>query len=196
MKEIILASYSLQRRKLLELVGVPFRVIPSRIKEAKTIRTSCADLVKDNALLKAKWVARLTKDSVVIGADTVVYVGHKTIIGKPKNWQEARRILKILFARPSWVYTGLAIIDVQAKRKIVDFEKTKVFMSALSDEEIETYHKKVHPFDKAGGFDIEGAGGLFIHRIEGCYSNVIGLPLPKLHQMLKKIGINILNMKR
>ena len=74
----------------------------------------------------------------------------------------------------------------------MDYEKTKVFMIPLGDEEIDRYHKQVSPLDKAGGFDIEGRGSVFIHRIEGCYSNVIGLPIAKLATMLKKVGVSIL----
>ena len=192
MTKLILASASLQRRKLLELLGVKFSVKPSRVEEHKRIRTNCAALVQQNALLKAQDVASRLKDGVVIGADTVVYVGHKKIIGKPKNFQEARQILKILFSRPQWVYTGVAIVDARGGRRMVDYEKTKVFMLPLTDEEIERYHSKVDPFDKAGGFDIEGWGSIFIHRIEGCYSNVIGLPMAKLATMLKKFGVSIL----
>ena len=105
---------------------------------------------------------------------------------------EARKILNILFEKACWVYTGVAVIDTASGKKIVDYEKTKVFMTPLAHREIEQYHKRVHPFDKAGGFDFEGTGSLFIHRIEGCYTNVIGLPMPKLYQMLKKVGVYLL----
>ena len=192
MKKIILASASPQRKKLLNLLGVPFTIEPSRVKETKKIRTSCCALVKENALLKAKDVAAKHRAGIVIGADSVVYIGHKRIIGKPRDFIEAKKILKILFSRPQWIYTGVAVINIESGQEIVDYEKTKVFMLPLSDEEIDRYHKKVNPFDKAGGFDIEGWGSIFIHRIEGCYSNVIGLPVAKLAGMLKKMGVAIL----
>ncbi len=192
MKRIILASASPQRRKLLKLLGVHFTVRPSRIKEITKIMTNCSSLVKENALRKAEDVACRLKEGVVIGADTVVCVGPKRIVGKPRDLRDARRILKVLFSRPSWVYTGIAVMDVQTGQRIVDCEKTKVFMLPLTDEEISHYHARVNPFDKAGGFDIEGWGSIFIHRIEGCYSNVIGLPMAKLAQMLKKAGVSIL----
>ena len=83
-------------------------------------------------------------------------------------------------AKPHWVYSGLAVIDVPSGRKEIGWEKTKVFMTKLSDKEISRYYKLVSPLDKAGGFDIEGKGALFIPRIEGCYFNVVGLPLAKL----------------
>jgi septum formation protein len=192
MKKIILASGSAQRKKLLKLLGVRFSVRPSQVREIKKIQTTCCALVKENALLKAEDVASKLKRGIVIGADTVVYIGHKEIVGKPRDFRDARRILRILFSRPQWVYTGVAVIDVETGKCLVDYEKTKVFMIPLNDEEIARYHKRVDPFDKAGGFDIEGWGSIFIHRIEGCYSNVIGLPMAKLAGMLKKVGVSIL----
>lgn len=190
--DIILASASVQRKKLLALTGLKFRVIPSRIDEVQQFTTSCAALVKHNALLKAQDVAAKAKSGVVIGADTVVFDGKKRIIGKPKDLAEARNILKDFFRDPHWVYTGVAVIDAASGRRLVDFEKTKVFMTPLSDQEIKDYHEKTPPWDKAGGFDIEGRGSLFIHRIEGCYTNVIGLPMAKLRLMLREFGVLIL----
>jgi len=194
MKSIILASASLQRRKLLKLLGIKFTVKPSQSCELKKVKTTCAALVKYNALLKARDIASKIKQGIVIGADTVVYRGNKQIIGKPRNYKDAKRILKILFSRPQWIYTGVAVVDAATGKEMVDYEKTKVFMTPLSDKEIDRYHKRVSPFDKAGGFDIEGRGSIFIHRIEGCYSNVIGLPMAKLTGMLKKMGVSILSL--
>jgi len=194
MKKIVLASRSPQRRKLLKLLGMKFSVAVSRIAEKNKVQTTCSALVKENALRKALDVASRLKKGIVIGADTVVYVGNKRIMGKPKNLPEARRILKILFSSPQWVYTGVAIMDVASGKKLVGYEKTRVFMLPLNDKEIAHYHAKVKPFDKAGGFDIEGWGSIFIHRIEGCYSNVIGLPMAKLCTMLKKMGVNVLSL--
>ncbi|OGX07371.1 MAG: septum formation protein Maf [Omnitrophica WOR_2 bacterium GWA2_47_8] len=192
MKKIILASSSPQRRKLLKRCGIKFVVHPSRAHEETNVKTTCADLVKHNALLKAKDVALHYKEGLVIGADTLVYDGHKHIIGKPKDLKEAKRILKQLFSHPHWVYTGVAILDAASQKRIVDYEKTKVFMNHLSDEEIGRYHNRVSPLDKAGGFDIEGHGGLFIRKIEGCYANVIGLPIAKLRLMLEEFGVRII----
>ncbi len=192
MESIILASGSAQRKKLLKQIGLKFSVRSSGVPEIEKIQTTCSALVKHNALLKAEDVALQIKKGVVIGADTVVYIGNKQIVGKPRNLQEARNILKTLFSRPQWVYTGVAVINSRTGERVIDYEKTKVFMIPLSEEEITSYHKKVNPFDKAGGFDIEGFGSIFIQRIEGCYSNVIGLPIAKLAEMLKKVGVSLL----
>ena len=103
MKKIILASASKQRQSLLGRLGIPFTIKLSKVREIKRIRTTCAALVKGNALLKARDVARRTKNGVVIGADTLVYLGNRRIIGKPRNLSDAKRILKRLFAAPHWV---------------------------------------------------------------------------------------------
>ncbi|MBP9853757.1 MAG: septum formation protein Maf [Candidatus Omnitrophica bacterium] len=194
MRKLILASGSAQRKNLLKLTGYPFLVKRSTVEEITQITTSCAALVQHNALIKARDVASKLKHGVVIGADTVVYIGNKKLVLKPKDLKEARRILKILMSAPHWVYTGVALIDVDHQKEILAYEKTKVYMSPLRDKEIDVYHRRVHPLDKAGGFDIEGLGSIFIHRIEGCYTNVIGLPMAKLRMMLKKTGISLLGL--
>lgn len=192
MPKIILASASAQRKKLLEMAGVKFQVIPSRAEELHKITANCSGLVKHNAVLKAREVAGRLKKGIVIGSDTLVYAGHKRVIGKPKDLAAAKHTLKVLCSGPHWVYTGVAVIDAASGRMAVDYEKTKLWMQKLSDEEIGRYHRHTNPLDKAGGFDIEGRGGLFIRRVEGCYSNVIGLPLPKLRLMLKEFNVTIL----
>lgn len=192
MKKIILASASVQRKKLMKLLKIPFTVRRSTAREKDTISTTVSDLVKDNALLKAIDIAEQVKEpSIVIGADTVVYAKSRLII-KPKDLKEAKKNLKLLMSEPHWVYTGLAVIDTEDKTVLVDHDKTKVFMNQLTDEEIDRYHREVSPLDKAGGFDIEGRGGVFIPKIEGCYFNVVGLPVAKLAQMLKKFGVHVL----
>ncbi len=192
MKRIILASASPQRRKLMKALKLPFVVRKSRAEEISRIRTNVADLVKENALIKALDVAEDTVgDALVIGADTVVYAKGKLVL-KPRNLKEARKNLKMLMSEPHWVYTGIAIIDTATHKTRVDYDKTRVFMNELDDDEIARYHREVPPLDKAGGFDIEGRGGLFIPRIEGCYFNVVGLPIAKLCQMLKAFDVHAL----
>lgn len=194
MRKLILASGSPQRKNLLKLTGAPFTIMKSDAEEIMRIKTTCSALVKHNALIKARDVAANLKEGVVIGADTVVYIGNKELVLKPKDLKEAKVKLKVLMTRPQWVYTGVAVIDVDRKREIVDYEKTKVYMAPLNDGEIDAYHRRVPPLDKAGGFDIEGLGSIFIPRIEGCYTNVIGLPMAKLRLMLKKAGVSLLGL--
>ena len=192
MKKIILASASPQRRKLMKILGLPFIVRPSKAVEVGSITKGCAHLVTSNALLKAKEVANRFGEGLVIGSDTEVLSSKGRLILKPRNMQEAKKNLKELMARPHWVYSGVAVVDAQSGRQEIGWEKTKVFMTKLGDQDIDRYHQMVSPLDKAGGFDIEGKGALFIPRIEGCYFNVVGLPLAKLASMLKKFGINSL----
>jgi septum formation protein len=190
MRKLILASASKARRALLEQIGLKFKVATSRVKEDRRLRGSCSDLVVGNALKKAKDVARRHDSDIVIAADTVVLVGKK-IIGKPKSLKDAFRTLKLLSRRPQWVYSGIAVIDIDRDKVYTDHEKTRIWMYPLTDAEIRRYFRKVSPLDKAGSFDIQGMGGIFIDRIEGCFYNVVGLPLAKLARILKKAGIDI-----
>lgn len=190
MRRIILASRSRARQKLLKSIGMKFIVAVSKTKEARRIKTNCASLVMENALRKAKDVAKRFDSGVVIAADTVVLVGKK-IIGKPRNIRDAFRTLKLLSRKPQWVYTGIAVIDINSNKVYTDFDKTKVCMYHLTDSEIKNYFRRASPLDKAGSFDIQGFGSCFIDRIEGCYYNVVGLPMAKLAKVLKKIGMEV-----
>jgi len=190
MRKIILASRSKARQKLLREIGLDFTVAVSNTKEKRRIRTDCADLVVENALMKAGDVAKRFRTGIVISADTVVLVGKK-IIGKPKNIKDAFLTLKLLSRKPQWVYTGIAVIDIDHNKTYTDFDKTKVYMYHLSDKQIKNYFRRVSPLDKAGSFDIQGFGGVFIDRIEGCFYNVVGLPMAKLARILSKGGIDV-----
>lgn len=190
MRKIILASRSKPRRALLKQVGLKFSVAPSSARETHDASLGCRKVVIDNAVRKAKDVARRYKSGVVISADTVVFIGKK-IVGKPKSLKDAFRTLKALSKKPQWVHTGIAVIDIDNGKIWTDHEKTKVYMSKLSDDEIWNYFKRVSPLDKAGSFDVQGFGSIFIDRIEGCFYNVVGLPLAKLARLLNKCGIQI-----
>lgn len=191
MRKIILASKSKARQKLLRQIGLKFRIAESHIKEETRLKGKCSLFVIHNAVKKAKDVACRLGSGVVIAADTVVLVGNK-IIGKPKKMKDAYRALKILSKSPQWVYTGIAVIDVESGRVFTDYEKTKVYMYPLTDKQIKKYFTKISPFDKAGSFDVQGPGSVFIDRIEGCFYNVVGLPIAKLARILRKIGVEIL----
>ena len=191
MKQIYLASNSKARREILKTFGVKFKVIPSNVEEKIYKGLSYPSIVKRNALNKAKEASRKVKSGVIVGADTIVVQGGK-IFGKPKNLKNARLMLKKLSRAPQWLYTGLAVIDKESKKTILDYEKTKVYMDKLSNQEIARYFSKVSPLDKAGSFDIQGRGAFFIRRIEGCFYNVVGLPVYKLHKMLSKIDARLL----
>jgi len=190
MRKIILASRSKARQRLLRQIGLKFQVAGSRVKENRVVETSVSGLVIGNARKKAADVAKRYGSGIVIAADTVVLVGKK-IIGKPKNIPDAFRSLKMLSRSAQWVYTGLAVIDIDNDKIFTAYEKTKVYMCPLSDAEIRSYFRKISPLDKAGSFDIQGMGSMFIDRIDGCFYNVVGLPLAKLRKILKRLEIDI-----
>ncbi|MFH0827413.1 MAG: Maf family nucleotide pyrophosphatase [Candidatus Omnitrophota bacterium] len=191
MKQVYLATDSKARRQLFKLFGLKFKVIPSRVKEKRrTSGSSYAALVKRNALQKARAAAVRVKNGIIIAADTVS-VQDGRIFGKPKDLREARRMLKRFSAKPQWVYTGVAVIDKERNKTLSGYEKTKVYMDKLKPAQINAYFAQVSPLDKAGSFDIQGKGALFIRRIEGCFYNVVGLPLRTLYRMLKKLDVKV-----
>lgn len=190
MRKLILASRSKARSRLLKAIGLKFSVVTSNIREERIIKTCCGDLVVENAVNKAKDIARRFDSGIVIAADTVVLAGKK-IIGKPKNINDAFITLKLLSRKPQWVYTGIAVIDIDKNKTYTAYDRTKVYMYHLSDKQIKNYFKRVSPLDKAGSFDIQGFGSVFIDRIEGCFYNVVGLPIAKLGKILRRTGIEI-----
>jgi len=191
---IYLASKSKARKELLKKFGLKFKILPSGFKEKKQRgNLSYAQLVKNNARDKAKEAAKKIREGVIIAADTIC-VQNRKIFGKPKNIKQARIMLKKLSSAPQWLYTGLAIIKKKAGKENIElgYEKTKVYMDKLTDGQINDYFKRVSPLDKAGSFDIQGKGAFFIKRIEGCFYNVVGLPIRKMFLIFKKLGIRLL----
>ncbi len=194
---IYLATDSRARRKLFTLFGLKFKIISSGVAEkTRAAKRSYAQLVIDNAVAKASAVAvrlrsRLRADKgAIVAADTVV-VCNGRIFGKPKDLAHARRMLKELSRKAQWVYTGVCVIDGRTGRMKTACERTRIFMDALTDKEISRYFRQVSPLDKAGSFDIQGKGAFFIRRIEGCFYNVVGLPLRTLYRMFKELKINV-----
>jgi len=190
MAQIILASNSKARLALLRRIGLRPRVIVSRAPEKPHHRGGCAALVKHNALIKARNVAGRLSRGIVIGCDTVV-LADKKVIGKPKNKAEAFRTLKLLMRKRQWVYSGIAVIDVASGRTLTAYDKTRVYMRSAKDHTIRAYINSVEVKRLAGSFDIQGKGAVFVTRIEGCYYNVVGLPLAKLAVILEKLKFRV-----
>ncbi|CDF58128.1 Maf family protein [Thermobrachium celere] len=187
--KIVLASSSPRRIELLRNLNLEFDVVPSNFEENINL-SNPVELVKNFAYNKALDVeSRVQKDSLIIAADTIVYKDGE-VLGKPKNEIDAYRMLKLLSGQKHEVYTGLSLI--YNGKVINDYECTYVYFKNLSDEEIKYYINTKEPFDKAGAYAIQGYGSIFVEKIEGCYFNVVGLPISKLYDNIKRMGINIL----
>lgn len=191
MKEIVLASASPRRSELLKQIGVIFKVVPSNVEEDIGQNLSPEELVQGLAYEKALDVAeKLKGNSLVIGADTVVV--KDGILGKPQTEEEARSMLKALQGQWHDVITGVAVIDSSSLKSKKAYEKTRVKMKGLTDDVINAYINTYEPMDKAGSYGIQGIGAILVEKIEGCYFNVVGLPLAKLSDLLEEFGIRLL----
>jgi septum formation protein len=174
----------------MQQIGLEFEVIPSKYEEDMKKRFLPSKLARELALGKAADVARNVNNGIVIGADTFIVLRMKKI-GKPKNRADAKRILRKISNKTLRVYSGIAIINAQTGKKLVDYEVTRVKIRKLSNEDIERYISTGEPLDKAGAFAIQGLGAIFVSEIKGCYSNIMGLPLFNLAKNLRKFGVNI-----
>lgn len=196
MREIILGSASPRRGLLLKQIGLKFRVIPSEINEDISVTDNDPEsFVRVLSRKKAVEVAsRINTESLVIGADTIV-VKKNRILGKPQNRQEAYKMLKML--QGSWheVITGLTLIDPADYKSITDCEKTNVRLRQMDDDFINAYIDTGESMDKAGSYGVQGIGALLVERIEGCYYNVVGLPLARLNIMFEKFDYKIFSQQ-
>ncbi len=183
---LVLASQSPRRAELLRAAGIEFKVVapaeegPNHLSD----RGGYAALVKAKALHKARSVAAGTR-ALVLGADTIV-VCEKKILGKPTTKADARRMLELLSGRRHVVYTGVALVC--GKLDKVAYERTEVAFRPLSKTEISRYLMSGEPMDKAGAYAIQGAGAAFVRAIRGCYTNVVGLPIPLVLRMLREFA--------
>ena len=185
---IILASGSPRRKELLEQVGASFVVSVSDAAEESSDRLEPEELVRINAVAKAKAVAAEYPEKPVLGADTVVSLDGHTY-GKPCDKSEACRMLENFSGRTHQVSTGIAMV---VKGEIyTDVVTTKVTFGAMSQEEISRYVETGEPLDKAGAYAVQGIAARFIEKIEGSYSNVVGLPLHAVTQLARKAGVDL-----
>jgi septum formation protein len=184
---LILASKSPRRNNLLRQIGLNFEVIPSGVNEDFFQGETPGAHVLRLADAKALEVGNRYPDRWVIGADTVVYI-NDSILGKPKNREEASEMLQRLSGQEHWVLTGFSVRHLA--KEIGDHEaiQTAVKVKTLSPVEMEWYIQTGEPFDKAGGYAIQGIGSFMIESIRGSYTNVVGLPVCELIQMLNRLG--------
>lgn len=186
-KKVVLASQSPRRIDLLRSVGLTFEIYPPKIAENYKRAFHPEEYVRHTASDKAHWVAEHTDYDLIIAADTVVTV-NKHLFEKPRHSMQAREMLRELSDRTHRVITGFCLLT--ARQVIIDHEMTRVTFYQLSDSEIDMYLQTQEPFDKAGAYGIQGFGSLFIRKLEGCYFNVVGFPLGKFYQQLKRLTWN------
>lgn len=191
MKKIILASSSPRRKMLLEQVGIHAKVVVGSYVERIDSQKSPHQMIRKLSLDKAVTVAKKEKNAIIIAADTIV-VCDGQMIGKPKNKKDAKRILLLLSGKTHRIITGFSIIDTSSGQLVNMSVETKVSFKKLTRAEIDAYIKTGEPMDKAGAYGIQEKGGFFVEKIEGDYSNVVGLPIFAVAQELKKLGVKII----
>ena len=185
--QIYLASKSPRRRKLLKQLGIKFKSFSVNTVENVFDGEHPVNCVKRLALEKMKRARKKVQNGIIITADTIVVLDKK-VIGKPKNHKDAIKILLMLSGRVHTVYTGFCVLNQKKNKLITDFEKTKVEFRLLSKDEIIDYVDGGSPMDKAGAYGIQDDfGAVFVKQINGCYYNVVGLPLTKLYNALRKL---------
>lgn len=195
MKKIILASISPRRKQLLgQLIGENFEIMKGDYIENNELPMKPEKLVMYHSLEKARSVAKKLKEGIIIGSDTLVFFKNK-VLGKPHSEEKAKEMLRLLSGKKVDIYTGLAVIDVESKKEIQDYELTKVKLRNISNKQIEQYVKSKEPLDRAGAFAIQEKGVIFVEKVEGDYLGAVGLPLFKLAKLFEKLGISIFDYK-
>ena len=192
MKRIVLASASPRRKALLEALGLEFEVITSHVDE--DLEGLPDEVVTANARAKCRAVSeQLASPALTIGADTIVVLdGH--ILGKPAGLDEARTMLARLSGRTHQVFTGLTVIDSAANRTVETVEVTDVTFRTVTSEEIDRFVEAVQPTDRAGAYTVDGPGSLLVESYQGCYQNVLGLPIVRLDLLLRELGYSLFTL--
>ncbi len=188
---LILASESARRKDLLRSVGIEPTVVPSGVEEGVVEEgDDPASLVVYLARQKVDAVSKRYPSDYILGADTVVSIDGN-ILGKPKNALDAQSMLTHLSGKTHQVYTGVVLYDPNTSKMLSDWDRTEVTFKELDEEEVTWYVATKEPMDKAGAYGLQGAGAFFVRRVVGDYSGVIGLPLPKTYDLLKRSGLKL-----
>lgn len=189
--KIILASASPRRKEILENTSVKFDVMASSIKELTIDGESPCQMVMRLAFEKGMDIASRQKSDLIISADTIVVIDN-TVLGKPENEIEARKMITSLSGRTHQVITGISLINLDNNKKIIDYVISNVKFKNLSEEDINDYIRTKESLDKAGAYGIQGYGALLVDEIQGDYFNIVGLPISRLSDLLKKhFNINL-----
>lgn len=184
---LVLASGSPRRKEILDLMGLSYTIDISDVDE-----TFCGEpekMVLELSLRKAEAVAKKHQNALILAADTIVFKDR--VLGKPHSCEEARQMLLSLSGEWHSVYTGLTLINTATGSVLQKADETRVHFVDLSEPEIDAYITTTEPMDKAGSYAIQGTGGMFIDRIEGSYSNVVGLPMTLLRDMLYQMKSDV-----
>jgi septum formation protein len=182
---VILASGSPRRAELLRQLGLDFKVVPSKAAEIHCEQLTALEVSRINAFRKARSVAKKHSDALVLGADTLVFLG-SALYGKPADLEAAYRMLQELQGRTHHVVTAICLLHLRERRRRVFAETTAVTFRPLDAVKIRRYLAKVNPLDKAGAYAIQEEGGLIVEKVSGSYSNVVGLPVERLEQELRR----------
>ena len=183
---IILASASPRRKEILENTNVKFKIMASSIEELRLEGESPCQMVMRLAFEKGIDIASRQKSDLVISADTIVVLDN-TVLGKPKDEIEARKMITSLSGRTHQVITGISLINLDNNKKIIDYVISNVKFKNLSEEDINDYIRTKESLDKAGAYGIQGYGALLVEEIQGDYFNIVGLPISKLNRKLLEI---------
>ncbi len=185
---VILASTSPRRRELLALLGITFEVVPPAAEEVPSPELSPREQAKQFALDKALSIARRHPDDLVLGSDTVIEIDG-TLVGKPRDLDDAETMLRQLRGRSHHVHTGIALIHETAYVTVVQVETALVRMTPFTDQELKGYLKTGESLGKAGAYSIQGEAARFIEKIEGDYPTIVGLPLRQTADLLEQRGV-------
>lgn len=183
MTNLVLASQSPRRKELLAILGIPFSVVQSSIEEVPVEGEEPEEFAVRVAREKGMEVASRVSHSVIVSADTVVALDGK-ILGKPADEQDAVRMLRRLSGRDHWVYTAVCVVNQEKQETLEAVDRTRVWFNPLHEAQILDYVRRENVLDKAGAYAIQGYAGIYIPKIEGNYFNVMGLPLPLVHELL------------
>ncbi len=195
--KLYLASKSPRRHEILHGLHVPFKYIESPYEEKISDVENLVPEEKSAKLasLKAMYASHSLESGLVIGADTIVVDGSE-ILGKPKDRNDAKRMLKELSGKKHRVISGIALVDVQQQKIYSHSEITYVYFRKLTEKDIETYLDTKEPYDKAGAYGIQGHAALFVEKIEGCYFNVVGFPVVAFDNIMKEAGYDLIDFMK
>jgi septum formation protein len=187
--EIILGSNSPRRREILNFFSIPFRQISPEFDESQVLfKSDPVSFVSEVARRKALCLMERFPDDVILTADTIVYRKGRLFL-KPESMEEAHEMLKELSGKEHQVFTGVCV--AKKNKCFVEAEESRVFFHELTEPQMHAYHSHFLPLDKAGGYAIQKGGSLIVKRIEGCYYNIMGLPIHTVRRLLLKAGIDL-----